>query len=483
MGTIWSAVGIWGRRLIGFVVFVILARHVSPESLGLASLAMVCIAFMELLSRQGIGMALVQRKDINPSILNTAFSMNMLTAAVMVLLCNIFAENIAVAMGNARLENVIRVLSVIIFASASNVVPVALQSRNFDFKSMTVQTFLGTAASAIVAIPLAIAGFEVWALVVQAIVFAIVNSLTIWLRTQWRPGLELYGREFWPLLSFSLKILLSNLINFVRNRFDQILLGIALGPAGLGLYMVGLKIGETVDSFIKGPIDQVALPAFSKIKNDPVMLTNAISRGMRLNALLSLPIFTGLAIVSREAIIIAFGEKWVAAALICSILALRQLAANLFFFNYHIFISQGYPGTYTMLQIFQTAGVIVSALIGKTWGAVGVGIGGLINVMVFNFIGTFILCKLLKVPHHKMYTPLVAPLVCTVAMATAIIFLQKFIAIHTDAPLVFVLWLLPAGFVVYTGSIRIFFPDLYKEVHAMAMSIRSKGKKETVENR
>ena len=475
-GAKWSALGMWGRRLIGFFVFAIITRHVSPESLGLVSLAYVYIGFAELFSKQGLGMALVQSKELPQSKINTAFYINMGAALVMALLSIAFADNIARYLGDERLANVIRILAVVFPINASNVAPIALQSRAFDFKSIAFQSFLGTALSGLVAIPMAILGYEVWALVTQFIVFSVVCCSVVWLRTTWRPTLEFSKPEAKELTSFSLKILLSNLVTFARQRSDQIFIGITVGPVGLGLYALGVRLCDTIDSFVKGPLDKVAVSAFSRIQDDKPRLQKALCRSLAINAFANCPIFAGLALLAPEAVKIAFGEQWATAGAICAIIAVRRLFNSLFFFNYHIFISQGFPGTQTTLQALQAIGVIAGAFLGQPWGLTGVAISITISGFFLNILSTYVMCRKVGLPLLPLLRSIAAPVYAALGMAAIVLAARLYLLPSERSDWLTCLTLAPLGILAYAGLIRVFSKSLtFEAVELIKKTLKRKA--------
>ena len=424
-GARWVAMGMGARRLVGFVVFAVITRYIQPETLGLVALAFVYIAFVEMFSKQGLGMALIQRKKLTERDLNTAFFINVGSAILLGVVSFIFAGPIAGFLGDERLAGVIRILSITFPVNASTVAPIALQSRAFDFKSQALQSFLGTFVAGLIAIPMAVFGWEMWALVAQAMITSFIGSLTIWLRTSWRPSLSFDPYEAKKLTSFSVKILISNIMGFTRGRSDQILIGLMVGPTALGLYILALRLVQTIDSFVKAPLDRLAVSAFSAIQGDRDRLLNAICRGMRLNALFCCPVFVGLALLAPDAITIAFSNRWAGAAGVCSILALNSLAGSLFFFNYHVMISQGYPGVQTTFQGLQACGVIFAAFVGRKWGIEGIASVMVLMTLLIGSVETVVLGRILKIEIRPLLHSLVVPLVASGVMAGVVLALRQ----------------------------------------------------------
>lgn len=76
-GSVWAIVQIGGQRAFGSIVFIVLARLVSPEEIGIASLAsalvMVIVGFLS-----GFPGAVVQRETLTEAEADTAFWANLL---------------------------------------------------------------------------------------------------------------------------------------------------------------------------------------------------------------------------------------------------------------------------------------------------------------------------------------------------------------------------------------------------------------------
>ena len=75
---IWSAAGEWGRQLMAFFVFGVIARVVTPAAFGLVALD-AFIVLGQVLIEQGLPDAIVQRREIEKDThLDTAFWLTLL---------------------------------------------------------------------------------------------------------------------------------------------------------------------------------------------------------------------------------------------------------------------------------------------------------------------------------------------------------------------------------------------------------------------
>ena len=71
-GSKWVLVQELSGQLIGFLVFLLLARMLQPQDFGLVATASVIIAFLGPFVTAGLGSAIIQRETIDPEHLDTA---------------------------------------------------------------------------------------------------------------------------------------------------------------------------------------------------------------------------------------------------------------------------------------------------------------------------------------------------------------------------------------------------------------------------
>src|SRR5882757_350628 len=72
-GTRWTVLQFGGARLVTFLVFLILARLLTPADFGLVAIATVFVALLQLVVEGGFGQAIIQRPDLERGHLDTVF--------------------------------------------------------------------------------------------------------------------------------------------------------------------------------------------------------------------------------------------------------------------------------------------------------------------------------------------------------------------------------------------------------------------------
>jgi O-antigen/teichoic acid export membrane protein len=87
----------------------------------------------------------------------------------------------------AELKEIVRVLAVVLFPGAVISVQTAYVSRNLEFKGLFLSTLAASLISGAVSIGMAMAGFGVWAMVGQQIIYYFALMIVLFFTVSWRP--------------------------------------------------------------------------------------------------------------------------------------------------------------------------------------------------------------------------------------------------------------------------------------------------------
>src|SRR5690606_4860777 len=155
-------------------------RLVGPEAFGLVAMATVFVLFIQLLMQQGLMPAIIQRRDLRPDHLDTAFWLVMGAAVTLTVLSIGFSGWWARVNREPELAPLIVVLSFMVPLRGLSLVQEALLRRELDFKLLALRTGLAMTVGAVVSLVLAFAGAGAWALVVQQLVTAAIEVIVLW---------------------------------------------------------------------------------------------------------------------------------------------------------------------------------------------------------------------------------------------------------------------------------------------------------------
>jgi O-antigen/teichoic acid export membrane protein len=343
-GLIWSLIQNWGGRLGSLVVFMVLARILSPSEMGLFAAATTVVAFYALFVDSGLSEAVVQSPEITPRQLDSIFVVNLVMALVVVMGVWAAAPLIAAYFKLGELVLILRVSVFTVVLNALSFSQIAMFRRAFKYRQLAVVTLGGTALSGAVAVAMAWAGYGAWSLVVQALIAAAYTTALLWLSPEWRLQVQFQWASIRGLLSYGVKRLLTALMDFANTRFIELFFASLYGAATLGLYVVGARVYQILMQVLCSSVLDIAHNAFSRLAADVERLREAYYTALGMASATSMPIFFMLSMVASELIVGVFGAKWAEAGDVMVPLLLLGGIQVLQFFNGILYNAMGRPG-------------------------------------------------------------------------------------------------------------------------------------------
>ena len=372
LGFGWSVVDVWGRQALNLAVFVVLANLLLPADFGLVALAGVFVVFAQVVVDQGLGDALIQRRHLTRRHVDTAFWAALAVGTLLTFGLMVLATPIAFLLHEPELEMVLRVLSLTFVLSAMSSIQIALLRRELAFRSLALRTFVAVSVGGAAGTILALLGFGAWALVGQQLVSAAVSVIMLWWVLAWRPQLHFARGEFRELYAFGIRVVGSDVLNFVSRYADNLLIGVVLGTVPLGFYAVGYRVLETTQQLLISITRKVTFPAFAALQEEPDRMRRAFFRLSRTSSLVIMPGYVALALIAPELTVVLFGAQWkeagtVAAVLLCSgpVLTVQSFTAPLLY-------AVGHPGVFFRFQLVQMLANVTGFIIAVPFGITAV---------------------------------------------------------------------------------------------------------------
>jgi O-antigen/teichoic acid export membrane protein len=364
----WSAAENWSREAATFVIFVLLARLLGPSAIGLASLAMAAPLLMVIPVTQGIPDALVQRRTLDKLHLDSAFWFLCALGALLTAGVWLLAPLVALAFGEPLLADMVRWTSVVVVVRAVASVPSAILRRGLQFRLFTLRTMTGTVAGGVIGVGLALGGFGVWSLVAMFVSRSLVETVFLVIASGWRPRLRFSYGTVKELFGFAGPMVVQSGMRILNEELPKLALGTFLSPSAVGVYALARKPVELLGAVLIRPISAVALPAVARIQDDPARIDRFFDLGVRLAALIGLPMFMGFAAVAPTIIPSVLGPEWVGAIVATQVLMLLGVQRTIDNFCGHIILALGHSRlllwlhiTYTVIgAVFFTLGAMVS---------------------------------------------------------------------------------------------------------------------------
>ena len=185
----WSAIERFSVQIVQFAITIILARLVSPSEYGLIAMLAIFIAIAQSFVDSGFTSALVQKKNRTETDFSTVFYFNIVISLITYLLLFLSAPYIAMYYREPLLELVSKWLGLSLIIQSLSMVQVAKLTVLLDFKTQAKASLTAVVISGVLGVYLAYSGYGVWALVVQSLSNNLLNTIFLWMLSEWIPKL------------------------------------------------------------------------------------------------------------------------------------------------------------------------------------------------------------------------------------------------------------------------------------------------------
>lgn len=307
---IWRFMERCGSQVISFVVSVVLARLLAPELYGSIALVTVITSVLQVFVDSGMANALIQKKDTDDLDYSSVFYFNLVFCLILYIGLFFAAPLISRIYKDMSLVPVIRVLGLTLVVSGVKNVQQAYVSKTMQFRRFFFATLGGTVFSAVVGIGMACGGCGVWALVMQQLLNAAVNTAILWVTVGWKPKRMFSFRRLAGLISFGWKLLVSALLDTVYNKLYQLVVGVVYSSADLAYYNKADQLPLLVVENINSSIDSVLLPVLSARQDKREQVREMTRRAIRMSTYVMMPMMAGLAACAEPLVRLLLTEKW-----------------------------------------------------------------------------------------------------------------------------------------------------------------------------
>ena len=338
----WAFLSEIASKAIQPVVFIALARILSPQDFGVIAAATMVIAFSQIFWEGGMASAVIQRQNNINASANVAFWINVTLSIFISGLLYIFVDQIALAISDdQRVNQVLKVMTLQIILGALASVQTALLQKKMAFKKLFWVRLVSVGLPGLISIPLAWYGWGVWALVIGGLLGQFAQVIMLWTLSQWKPKME-FSRELAKDISkFGTLVSVTSLVSWFFAWGDIFIIGNFLGMHDLGLYRTGNQFSDLIFAANFSPLIPVLYSHLSRLSGESSAMSFLIENILKLVMWISFPIGAFLFVFGEEIEKVIFGTKWAGLGVIISYLSLRQSFAWISSLNAEVYKALG----------------------------------------------------------------------------------------------------------------------------------------------
>ena len=444
-------------KFLSMIAMIVLARKLTPYDFGLVSITEVLLSLITAFGTTGIAEFLLayREKDID-EMFKATFWFNILISCVIIILFLISAPLWATYQKDMRIVNISFISASIFIFSQLQMVPKVRLSKNLDYKKLVkVQTpiIIMVQLSKIGAVYL---GMGVYSLLIPSLIYQPI--LTVWLfrAAKFTPGTKLYRHRWKEVFSFTKHLIGSTFLARIADQGDKIILSRLLGLEMLGIYNVSMQLADLFTSqfiAISNNVLSSVLPMYADNKGK--FYNNYISF-IRSFIFIVFPLLGIMIITAKPIILTLYGIKWLDAVVPLQIL-LIYTATRAATSSFGIVMNTYHLTKKTLqLNLMYTPIHIISAIVGASYGVVGLAATIVVVKNLFTFIPIKMISKVLDISFSKWYKDIAPIWLLTLIVTLVLLVSMQLLSITFNSP--YILWIVSiAGVYILVYYISIVF--------------------------
>lgn len=422
-GVVWSSVGRFSVQGVQFVVMLLIARLLDPKDFGLVGMLAIFLAVAQSLIDSGFSQALIRKQDRTEIDNSTVFYFNIVVSAILYLILYAIAPWVSDFYNEPQLCRLMRMLCLIVIINSFAVVQRAIYTASINFKTQAKASFIAALASGLVGVLMAYNGYGVWALVWQQLLNAGVNTLLLWIYSNWYPRWVYSWKSFRELFAFGSKLLASGLLDTLYTNIYLLVIGKIFSAANLGYYTQADRFTKFPSSNITGILQRVTYPVLCSIQDDDERLREDYRKLLRLSAFIIFPMMCLLAGVSCPLVELLLGEKWRFAATLIIPLSFNMMWWPIHAINLNLLQVKGRSDLFLRLEIVKKIIGVTVLVLSIPFGLLFMCYAGIVTSIICLVVNTYYTGKLIQVGFFMQMKDLSLTLMVSVAIFVTAYFL------------------------------------------------------------
>ena len=416
-GALITYTGQGAKILVQVLSVVILARLLNPDDYGLLAMVLAVVGVGEIFRDFGLSSAAIQAKNLSDQQRTNLFWINTGIGVVLATIVFLAAGLLATLYGRTELIPIAHVLCLTFIMNGLATQFRADLNRRLQFLRLAIADITAPVIGLATGVVTATAGWHYWALVAQQLTQSFVLLVVLAIGARWKPGLPRRGADMGGLLRFGWRLVATQLIGYVSNNVDSVIIGSRFGATQLGIYNRSFQLLTSPLNQLRAPTTTVSLPILARLNDDQPRYSRFIVRG-QLALGYSLVAGLGILVGAPEPITgLLLGDQWLSTAPIIRLLAVGGIFQTLSYVGYWVYLSRGLMSDLFRYSLVTASIKVTCIAVGSIWGVVGVAGGYALAPAIAWPISLIWLSRRTVIPTAALITGALRILAVTVIIA------------------------------------------------------------------
>ena len=379
---VWAFSGQFVAFVVQFIGLIVISRLLSPREIGIYAIAMAALGVIQVFTTFGIASFVVREAEMPSHTLESAFTVNAILIASLTLVLLGLSFAAGPILGAPEAGSVLRIVAIGNLFAILNFRPMAMLQREMQFKRLSMITVANVSMQTIATIGFALAGASYMSSAYASVLAAMTTAVMTFAFGRRHVGFGMSPAGWRPITTFGLQMMSVSGVALLTGRLSDLLLGRMLGVTSLGLYGRASQLSAIIFDNLYGTATRVVFVQLSKDYREDGDWRGTYLRSFAMITAFMWPFLIGLAILSRPAIYLLYGEEWLPAALPLSALMIAQFIGVAFGMNWELFVLRGETGRQARYEVARLVFGVPIFVVGCLFGIVAAAIAKIFDALI-----------------------------------------------------------------------------------------------------
>lgn len=360
----------YAEMAIQFIGVMFLARLITPEEIGIYSVAAFLMAVLHAFRDFGVGKYVIQVEELTPERIRSSYGVSIVLAFLIALVLLACAPLVASFYGEPRVADILVIMSGSFAATPLGSLLGSLFRRDMEFKKILVLRVASSICHVVTAVTLGMHGYGAlslaWANFAGILSYGVVAMA---LRSPGTPVMPSF-RNMREILSFGSVSSAGNIAVVAGTNGPDVIIGKVISLAASGYFSRANGMIQMFRTLVQGAIVPLVLPYFSQLRRERGDLVTSYHLAIAHLTVFAWPFFAVVGLLALPMVRVLYGLQWDASVPVVQVLCLAGAIGTLATFAADVMIAYGQVGQATASQVLTQPVRIGAVLVASPFGLV-----------------------------------------------------------------------------------------------------------------
>ncbi len=308
----WGVSASIGKVVLTIAVQATLARLLGPAEFGIFALGMLIMGLAGYFADIGLATGLVARQTLRDSDVRFVLTANLAISLLVAVLVMLVAAPLAGLFNKPEAEGIFRGLAPVFVLNAMASVSVSLLRREMDYRTIQLSGLIGYFFGfGLVGVGAAYLFGSVYALVAAYLAQSVITLVLLYRKTRHPIGLTMATPERADFVGFGFNVLVTNVVNWLVQSIDRLLVGRLFAAASLGQYTAAYNLVYAPVGTLYPNVQSTVFSAMARMEQDHRRIARAYLELLQAVATLLIPPFVGVYFLAPALVATVYGgDQW-----------------------------------------------------------------------------------------------------------------------------------------------------------------------------